>query len=201
GVNVFVKLADDSDEVPNIKGKCYADFRLDKKDWEKMKLAHEVLQKSWENMAALPRFSPVHDALQKGLANVAKWYDKTKDTSTYFICLALDPNVKLAYAEHQWDKESFDIGLKSFEQIFDEYYVPTISVSADPNTEQVPAGHGQYGRSWVLAAVQARQVSDRVQAKPRAELTAYFQSPLEQTEDVVGWWGVSFSYHCESVCI
>ncbi|KIK36504.1 hypothetical protein CY34DRAFT_94238, partial [Suillus luteus UH-Slu-Lm8-n1] len=116
-VNVFVKLADDSDEVPNIKGKCYADFRLDKKDWEKMKLAHEVLQKSWENMAALPQFSPVHDALQKGLANVAKWYDKTKDTGTYFICLTLDPNVKLAYAEHQWDKESFDIGLKSFEQI------------------------------------------------------------------------------------
>jgi hypothetical protein len=40
-------------------------------------------------MAALPRFSPVHDALQKGLANVAKWYDKTKDTSTYFICLGI----------------------------------------------------------------------------------------------------------------
>ncbi|KAG2035645.1 hypothetical protein BDR03DRAFT_1012331 [Suillus americanus] len=102
---------------------------------------------------------------------------------------ALDPNVKLAYAEHQWDKESFNIGLKSFEQIFDKYYVPTVSVPADLNMEQEPVGHGQYGRSWVLAAVQAHQVSDCVQAKPRAELTAYFQSPLEQTEDVVGWWG------------
>lgn len=54
---------------------------------------------------------------------------------------------------------------------------------------------------WVLAAVQARQVSDRVQAKPRAELTAYLQSPLEQTEDVVRWWGVSFYFCCESFCI
>jgi hypothetical protein len=52
-------------------------------------LVLKFLQKSWENMAALPRFSPVHDALQKGLANVAKWYDKTKDTSTYFICLGI----------------------------------------------------------------------------------------------------------------
>jgi hypothetical protein len=30
---------------------------------------------------------------------------------------ALDPNVKVAYAEHQWDKPSFDAGLKKFEEI------------------------------------------------------------------------------------
>ncbi|KAG2045526.1 hypothetical protein BDR06DRAFT_978148, partial [Suillus hirtellus] len=150
GVNIFVKLADDSDEVPNIKGKYYADFWLDKKDWEKMKLAHEepasatqtfsssqdpsvwrtllvleFLQQSWENMAAHARFFPVHDALQNGLKNIVKWYDKTKDTSAYSICLALNLNVKLAYAEHQWEKESFDVGLKIFERVFDAYYVPS----------------------------------------------------------------------------
>jgi hypothetical protein len=43
-VNLFVELADDSDEVPPLKGKQYADFRLDRKDWERMKQMKEVLQ-------------------------------------------------------------------------------------------------------------------------------------------------------------
>jgi hypothetical protein len=30
---------------------------------------------------------------------------------------ALNPNVKVAYAEYQWDKPSFDTGLKKFEEI------------------------------------------------------------------------------------
>lgn len=59
---------------------------------------------------------------------------------------------------------------------------------------QAPPGQAQYGRSWVLAAVQARQASGRTQLRPHAELTAYLQSPLEQTEDVVGWWGVSLFF-------
>jgi hypothetical protein len=43
---LFVELADDSDEVPPLKGKQYADFRLDRKDWERMKQMKEVLQVS-----------------------------------------------------------------------------------------------------------------------------------------------------------
>jgi len=43
----------------------------------------------------------------------------------------------------------------------------------------------------MLAALQARQVSDRARLNPRSELTAYLKSTLEQTDDVVGWWGVS----------
>ena len=38
--------------------------------------------------------------------------DITDNNST-----ALDPNVKVAYAEHQWDKLSCDTGLKKFEEI------------------------------------------------------------------------------------
>jgi hypothetical protein len=44
GVNHFVQLADDSDEVPNLKGKAYSDFRLRKQDWARMDLMREVLQ-------------------------------------------------------------------------------------------------------------------------------------------------------------
>jgi hypothetical protein len=37
-------LADESDEVPNLKGKSYSDFYLRKRDWEKLELMHEVLK-------------------------------------------------------------------------------------------------------------------------------------------------------------
>ncbi|KAJ8516962.1 hypothetical protein ONZ45_g5790 [Pleurotus djamor] len=35
-VNQFVNTADDSDEVPNLRNKYYADFRLSRKDWERL---------------------------------------------------------------------------------------------------------------------------------------------------------------------
>ena len=41
---VFVELADDSEEVPSLKGKQYANFHLDHKDWQRMKQIKEVLQ-------------------------------------------------------------------------------------------------------------------------------------------------------------
>ena len=43
-MNLFVELADDSEEVPSLKGKQYADFHLDCKDWESMKQMKEVIQ-------------------------------------------------------------------------------------------------------------------------------------------------------------
>ncbi|KAG2036130.1 hypothetical protein BDR03DRAFT_983239 [Suillus americanus] len=101
---------------------------------------------------------------------------------------ALNLNAKVAYSKHQWDAESFK---------FDEYYtIAPISAPADADIEQVPPGQAQYGCSWVLAAVQACQASDRTQLRPCAELMAYLQSPLEQMEDVVGWWGLLKSAYC-----
>ena len=44
GVNHFVRLADDSDEVPNLKGKSYSDFQLRKQDWARVELMHKILQ-------------------------------------------------------------------------------------------------------------------------------------------------------------
>ncbi|KAG2090512.1 hypothetical protein BD769DRAFT_1679641 [Suillus cothurnatus] len=99
---------------------------------------------------------------------------------------ALNPNVKIAYAEHQWDKVSFNVGLDRLRQVFDEYYVAPISVAVEADNEQGTSDlHGQYGHSWVLAAVQAHLTSDCTQLNPRAELTTYLGSPLKQTDDIV----------------
>jgi len=46
------------------------------------------------------------------------------------------------------------------------------------------------------AAVDARRAVDRAKVRPRDELQMYLAAPLEQTENVVAWWGVSFEMLC-----
>ncbi|KAF5370479.1 hypothetical protein D9615_009743 [Tricholomella constricta] len=157
-INHFVQLADDSDEVPTLRGKSYSDFRLGKQDWNKLELMHEVLkepasakqtfsssqeptvfrtvpvleflQETWENMADLPRFYEVEEALRKGLANLEKWYRKVTDVDAYFICLVLDPNIKTAYTEEKWKPEFHEAGMERLGEVFDSYYItPTPSES------------------------------------------------------------------------
>ena len=45
----------------------------------------ERLQTQWETLHANDNYEPVHEALDAGLANMQKWYQKTDDTSIYFI--------------------------------------------------------------------------------------------------------------------
>ncbi|KAF8805040.1 hypothetical protein BYT27DRAFT_7105690, partial [Phlegmacium glaucopus] len=96
-LNHFAQLADESDEVPNLKGKSYSDFYLRKRDWEKLELMHEVL-KVW-------------------IENLDKWYNKVNDTDAYFICLFLDPNIKNAYALDKWDAKSYTAGMAQLEKV------------------------------------------------------------------------------------
>jgi hypothetical protein len=46
-------------------------------------------------MAELPQFSELKGPLQKGLANLDKWYHKVNDTDAYFICLGMCHNTLL----------------------------------------------------------------------------------------------------------
>ena len=74
-----------------------------------------------------PKFYAVKDAIQAGLKNLGKWYRKVDETDVYFICLgmlllnqwlsqlistpvALDPSIKLAYAEQEWEPGHFTSG-------------------------------------------------------------------------------------------
>lgn len=48
----------------------------------------EFLRESWTNLANHPSFSPeIRSAINAGLENVDKWYQKTDDTDMYFVCL------------------------------------------------------------------------------------------------------------------
>ncbi|KAG1792926.1 ribonuclease H-like domain-containing protein [Suillus plorans] len=219
GVNRFVRLADDSDDVPNLRKKQYADFKLSQSDWVQLSLLREVLQEpanatqsfssaknptvwraipvleflqqSWQNMADDEKFSSIADALQAGLENLGKWSRKTDETDMYFICLALDPNYKLEYARAQWDADAFDEGKKKLEAAFDYYHAP---VTPQPSpSEPIPSASSQpptqYGHSWMRSAILAHQSSEKSIADPRHELALYLTSPLEEVADVVRWWG------------
>jgi hypothetical protein len=46
------------------------------------------------------------------------------------------------------------------------------------------------------ASVRSRQEAERVSSGPRDELKRYLESPLEEVNNVVAWWGVStYIYH------
>ncbi|KAK7025717.1 HAT family dimerization domain-containing protein [Favolaschia claudopus] len=144
-VNRFVLLADDSSEVPNLVKKSYANFRLSNQDWEHLGRIREVLQEpaniqqsfsssryptvwrtlpllealaeTWRNMAATDRFADMQDSIYAGLENIENWYGKTNDTDVYFICLALDPNIKTAYTQESWNSEAYEEGLAKLESV------------------------------------------------------------------------------------
>jgi hypothetical protein len=52
----------------------------------------EFLKETWGNMADLPKFSEVKDAIQKGLDSLNKYHGKVNDTDAYFICLCKSTN-------------------------------------------------------------------------------------------------------------
>lgn len=140
-INVFCSLADESRQVPNLKGKKYAHYKIAESEWEILDLIREVLQVStlllyadhrgltllfelqplrnaqadfsseksptvwralptlellieqWELMLAHPKFASVAHGIEKGLAKLRKWYQKTTDSDVYFICLGTTPSL------------------------------------------------------------------------------------------------------------
>ncbi len=48
----------------------------------------EFLQQVWGTMVNALKFYELSDAINSSLENLHKWYHKTNDTDTYFICLS-----------------------------------------------------------------------------------------------------------------
>ncbi|KAF8981567.1 hypothetical protein BDQ17DRAFT_1337289 [Cyathus striatus] len=151
-VDQFILLADDSNRVPDLPGnRLYSDFKLTKKDWERLNIMKKALHFSevksptvwrvipsleflierWKSMVGHPNFHEVKGALDAGIKNLKKWYHRVDDTSTaYFICLVLDPKIKDVYFQVQWNDEQYQEGMKRLEGVFDEYYRPPESADS-----------------------------------------------------------------------
>ncbi|KAF7372005.1 Zinc finger BED domain-containing protein RICESLEEPER 2 [Mycena venus] len=195
-VNRFVLLTDGSPEVPKLAKKFYSDFRFSRTDWEKIEKMHEVLQEpaniqqSFSNVGSptVWRTLPLLEALQKTWENMAatKKFAEMRGS----IEAALDPNFKTAYVASAWDSDAYKNGLILLEAKFDAYYVAPDPV-AQPEVVVTPAVTVpvQYGHSWMKAKILARKQQDASVNDPRQELKAYLNTPLEEVDDVVAWWG------------
>ncbi|KAF7366232.1 HAT family dimerization domain-containing protein [Mycena venus] len=218
-VNRFVLLVDDSAKVPNLVRTSYSNFRLSTRDWEQLIKMREVLQEpaniqqsfsssrhptvwrtlpllealaeTWRNMATTEKFVNTRESINAGLDNLEKWYGKTDDTDVYFICLALDPNIRTsAYAEESWNSAAFEEGMAKLEAVFDDYYIaPTADVVAVAPLQSVLTAPIQFGDSWIRAKVQARKNKDIARINPHDELRAYLRALLQNIDNVVAWWG------------
>ncbi|KAH9169697.1 hypothetical protein EDB89DRAFT_1819985, partial [Lactarius sanguifluus] len=65
----------------------------------------EFMQQKWEVMAAKPAYASIATALYAGLNNLRKWYQTLDNSNMYFICLVLDPCIKLAYFQKHCEQE------------------------------------------------------------------------------------------------
>ncbi|KAG1895696.1 uncharacterized protein F5891DRAFT_1193860 [Suillus fuscotomentosus] len=78
------------------------------------------------------------------------------------------------------------------DKCFDIYYSTGLHVTTAMSTTK-PSN--QYGESWMRDAIMARQAADHHAYNPHQELSAYLTSPLEETDNVVAWWGYT---HCNT---
>ncbi|KAF7372957.1 hypothetical protein MSAN_00502900 [Mycena sanguinolenta] len=223
-IDLFVRIADDSDEVPDLRNKQYSNYTLTKKEWAKIEMIHEALRqpadvtqsfssertptvwriiptlefliKRWETMSTQPKFAEIEDALKEGVKSLKKWFHRTETTSgAYFICLVLNPAVKDVYFRAHWDADDYEAGIAAMEEVFDKYS------AMNPETKETqmssvpvqakPASLRRYGSSFLMDVVNSVQQAERARAHPRDELKGYLSSPLENTDNVLHYWGGS----------
>ncbi|KAF8326262.1 hypothetical protein F5887DRAFT_925399 [Amanita rubescens] len=144
----------------------------------------------------------VRDAIEAGLAKVGKWYKDIRKNDMVFVCLALDPSIKLKYCKSKWNDNDFEEGMQLLNKVFDRYAVQSLrskaNASAAPDSEkasqQVPVKRRGYGASFLQATIQKRAAVESVNQDPRQELREYLAAPLDDgTEDVVKKFTFLFS--------
>jgi hypothetical protein len=128
---------------------------------------------------------------------------------------ALNPNWKLAYTKQKWTEDAYDAGHEQLTKVvslltFDNSQSPLTSLQFDRYAARFPTAstlrdnprsavrtnntHATYGYSWMLSSVEGRTVADCSKAGTRDELESYLEARLEETEDIVSWWGVSIPF-------
>jgi hypothetical protein len=109
---------------------------------------------------------------------------------------------KVAYAKGKWEPHGFDDGMRSLWKVFDKYYHHNSSPTNAEPAVVAPSSlalHGSYGHSWMHNAVKTHVVNDTANQRPCQELNNYLAAPLEDVENIVVWWDVSF-FHIMFPC-
>ncbi|KAF7797199.1 hypothetical protein EIP86_008391 [Pleurotus ostreatoroseus] len=208
-VTAFINQADNSDEVPNVEAgkRKYSSFRFETVEWDMIKNIYLILNEavlvqqhfSAEQTLTVYRILPVYKrfrdnwtalrarddmhilapALDAGIANIEKYYNKTEKQPANIVCLYLNPAVKDEYFEFRWSEEGKAEAKKTIEKIFDRYrkHICTEPSAAAPTSHYAPrqpaSERSNYDDSWIEAATARRRQREQTtwSSDPRAELT------------------------------
>ncbi|KIJ99802.1 hypothetical protein K443DRAFT_132922 [Laccaria amethystina LaAM-08-1] len=141
-------------------------------------------------MARTTKFAPVRVAIKKGLEKVCKLYKTINGNDAYFICLALDPAIKLKYAKNNWDSKAYHAGYAAFKKVFAEYYEATTDATPALTAELPDSPVQGYGSSWIRDHVRPHVERETSLLDPFQEFLDYINSPLvKKIKDPVHWWG------------
>ncbi|PCH35816.1 hATC-domain-containing protein [Wolfiporia cocos MD-104 SS10] len=138
-------------------------------------------------MAQQPKFSPVLKGLHAGLAKIHKWYQATGQTDIYFVCLALDPSIKLEYIKRNWDQQRYNSGKSALDAVVIGFLV--CQSRAQPDIDILPLRDKGYAGSWIRNSICSRLENEGKTRDPHRELRDYLNSPLEDVDDPIKWWG------------
>ncbi|KAG2067628.1 hypothetical protein BDR04DRAFT_1120349 [Suillus decipiens] len=165
GVNRFIHLTDDSEEVPKLKKRQYLDFKLTQSDWKQLSLLHEALQEP---------------------TNVTQSFLSLKDPTVWQAILVLEflhfLMLSLLQLLTQWKSNAFDKGVRKLKATFDQYHTPVVA-TPQPILVSLALSRSsmvQYGHSWMRLAILSRQSSEQTIDNPHQELDMYLTSPLEE---------------------
>ena len=85
------------------------------------------MHERWEYMNKDPKYGQISPTINTGLGNLRKWYLILNDSSIYFICLILDPCIKMSYFQKHWEDKYLEVGTESLERIV----FPRLGLEAD----------------------------------------------------------------------
>nr|GAT45730.1 predicted protein [Mycena chlorophos] len=207
GLDLFLLVADTSDEVPRLRNKDYGDYRISRDKWTKLEIIKEVLREiydvtqtfSIERSPTIWRILPTFEFL------IAQWETmrtqafcgrtstaQQSTLSAYFICLVLDPNVKDLYFRAQWGVNSAECirGMKQLEEMFDHYKERVATLSAPTPSEGSASTQSRpYGSAFLADAINSIQQQQLTETDAHAELRAYLGALVEDGVKAVQFWG------------
>ncbi|KAG1800074.1 uncharacterized protein BJ212DRAFT_1488077 [Suillus subaureus] len=92
------------------------------------------------------------------------------------------------------DTQDVAAGKACLEAVFNVYYKPSSQTPASAKEPSPlptrPSHKNQYGDDWMHKAIKTCQEMDYLTHNPQQELNMYLSLPLEETDDIVAWWGV-----------
>ncbi|KAG1724900.1 uncharacterized protein EDB91DRAFT_1255039 [Suillus paluster] len=231
-VKIFINTTDDSDDVPNVDKhqRKYASYHVSETEWDLLAMIRKVLAAAanvqeaflaeyyptiwrilplyedfiaqWQIFSEDPGMAVLRHAIQAGIANLEKYYNKTDNSPAHIVSMYLNPCIKDEYFNVAWTEDGQQQALAVMEKVFDKYcrkHATEIATCKDPiPTPELSSSSNSFG-SLMSRVTEGRRAREKLVTKDfRAGLKLYIEEPLivndeqaspeRQAEHIFKWW-------------